>query len=169
MAVNKKYLATGLAASAAFFIGLLHHEGFRSKPYKDGGGVATIGIGSTKYEDGTRVNMTDKPISKERAIEISRAHVRKDEARFKKSLGETPISQIEYDVYLDFIYQYGILTWEKSSIRRNLLKGDYQAACRSLLKYKYVAGKDCSVRKNRCYGVWTRQVNRYNQCMEANR
>lgn len=169
MAVNKKYLATGLAASAAFFIGLAKYEGFRSKPYKDSGGVPTIGIGSTQYPNGKRVTMADKPITKEEAIEITKHHVAKDESRLKTSLPNVKLSQAEYDVYLDFVYQYGQTTFNRSSIRRELLKGNHKAACRNLLKYKYVGKRDCSIRKNGCYGVWTRQLNRYNKCMEVNK
>ncbi len=44
---------------------------------------------------------------------------------------------------------------------RNLKVGKYKAACDSLLKWKYVAKRDCSIRKNNCYGVWTRQVERH--------
>ncbi|MEG2432431.1 MAG: lysozyme, partial [Acinetobacter sp.] len=39
---------------------------------------------------------------------------------------------------------------------------------KSLLKWKYVAKRDCSIRSNNCYGVWTRQVERYNKCMGVN-
>ena len=45
-------------------------EGFSEKPYICPAGKATIGIGSTFYEDGTPVKMTDKPITKERAREL---------------------------------------------------------------------------------------------------
>ena len=45
-------------------------EGFSSTRYICPAGKATIGIGSTFYEDGTPVKMTDKPITKERAREL---------------------------------------------------------------------------------------------------
>ncbi len=163
-----KYTIATLAASAAFFVSLIQHEGNHPKPYKDGGGVATIGIGSTTYENGTKVKMTDKPISKERAIEISKVHVSKDEALFKKSLQGVRLSQTEYDIYLDFIYQYGQSTWANSSMRKLLIVVKHKQACERLLLYKYVAKKDCSIRKNNCYGVWTRQLERHKKCIGAN-
>jgi GH24 family phage-related lysozyme (muramidase) len=70
-------------------------------------------------------------------------------------------------VYLDWTYQYGMGAWNKSSIKANLVKGNYVQACKSLLKYKFVAGRDCSVRSNNCYGVYLRQVERYDKCMGA--
>lgn len=158
----------GLAASAAFFTTLISYEGFSSKPYADSGKVATIGIGSTKYEDGTRVKLTDKPIAKERAVQIAKAHVSKDETAFRKSLAGTKLSQTEYDLYLDFTYNFGQTNWNQSSMRRLLLQGQHRQACDALLKWKYVAKRDCSIRKNNCYGVWTRQVERHKKCIGVN-
>lgn len=159
--------AIGLAASAAFFTSLIGYEGYESKPYLDSAKVATIGIGSTSYENGSKVKMTDKPITKERAVEIAKAHIAKDEVVFRKSLQGVKLTQAEYDVYLDFVYNFGQANWNGSSILRNLKQGKYAQACQSLLKYKYVAKRDCSIRSNGCYGVWTRQVERHKKCMGA--
>ena len=165
---KNRVLVASLTASAVFFVSLIGYEGYKSKPYLDSGKVATIGIGSTVYEDGTKVKMTDKPISKERAIQISKAHVAKDEAAFRKSLQAIKLYQAEYDVYLDFNYNFGQTNWKNSSMLSNFKAGQYKAACESLLKWKYVAKRDCSVRSNNCYGVWLRQVERHSKCMGAN-
>ena len=169
MSDKSKYIVGGLTASTAFFVALIGFEGYKPKPYLDSGKVPTIGIGSTVYEDGTKVRMTDAPITQKRAIEISKAHVAKDEVAFRKSLTGVKLSQVEYDSYMDFVYNFGISNWNKSSMLRNLKQGKYVAACESLLKYKYVAKKDCSVRANNCYGVWARQKWRYDQCMSVNK
>ncbi|MEN8283563.1 lysozyme [Acinetobacter gerneri] len=162
-----KYWVSGLTASAVFFMSLIGYEGYSSKPYLDSAEVPTIGIGSTTYEYGTKVKMTDKPITKERAIEISKAHVAKDEVAFRKSLQGVKLSQVEYEQYLDFTYNFGQSNWNNSSMLRNLKAGQHVQACKSLLKWKYVSKRDCSVRSNGCYGVWTRQQNRYEKCMGA--
>ena len=156
-----------LAASAAFFTSLIGYEGYESKPYLDSAKVATIGIGSTTYENGSKVKMTDKPITKERAVQIAQAHILKDEIVFKKSLQGVKLTQAEYDVYLDFTYNFGQSNWNNSSMRKNLQAGHYVQACKSLLKWKYVAKKDCSIRSNNCWGVWVRQQERFNKCMGA--
>ncbi|MEG1855675.1 MAG: lysozyme [Acinetobacter sp.] len=166
---KSKVIVTGLTASAAFFAALIGFEGYKPKPYLDTGEVATIGIGSTVYEDGTKVKMTDKPITQKRAIEISKAHVAKDEVAFRKSLTGVKLSQVEYDSHMDFVYNFGISNWNKSSMLKNLRSGNYVSACKSLLKYKYVNKRDCSIKSNNCYGVWTRQKWRYDQCMSANK
>lgn len=162
-----KYSVIALAASAAFFSSLEMYEGYSAKPYKDSGGVVTQGIGSTVKPDGSKIKMTDKPISRKTAQEWSKAHVAKDEIAFRKSLHGVKLSQVEYDTYLDFTYNFGQANWNQSSMLRNLKAGQYVKACDSLLKWKYVAKRDCSIRKNNCYGVWTRQVERHAKCMGA--
>ncbi len=101
------------------------------------------------------------------AQEWAKAHVSKDEVAFRKSLQGVRLSQVEYDTYLDFTYNFGQANWNGSSMLRNLKAGQYKQACDSLLKWKYVAKRDCSVRSNNCYGVWTRQVERHAKCMGA--
>lgn len=130
------------------------------------GDVPTIGHGSTRYEDGTKVKLTDAPITRERAVQLARNLMSEDEARFRASLPGVKLHQEEYDLYIDFVGQYGIGNWRSSSMRRHLLANNYTAACKALLLYKYSAGYDCSTPGNkRCYGVWERQLKRYNACM----
>lgn len=160
-----KFAVAALVASAAFFTSLISFEGYESKPYKDSGGVATIGIGSTVYEDGSKVKMTDKPITQARAVQIAKSHISKDEMTFRNSLPGVKLSQVEYDVYLDFVYNFGQANWRGSSMRRLLLQNKPRQACDALLKWKYVAGRDCSIRSNGCYGVWKRQLDRQRKCL----
>lgn len=162
-----KVLVASLAASAAFFATLEVHEGYSSKPYRDSGGVVTQGIGSTVKPDGQKIKMTDPPITRKTANEWVKSHVSKDEVAFRKSLQGVKLSQVEYDQYLDFTYNFGQANWNKSSMLRNLKSGQYVQACKSLLKWKYTANKDCSIRSNNCYGVWLRQLERHNKCMGA--
>ena len=78
------------------------------------------------------------------------------------------LHQDEFDIYMDFIGQYGIGTWLKGSPRRDLLAGNYAQACNDLLKYRFAAGFDCSTPGNkRCAGVWARQLERHAKCMAA--
>lgn len=163
-----KVLAACLTASALFFTSLIGYEGYSSKPYKDSVGVATIGIGSTQYENGQRVKMTDKPITKERAIEISKAHVSKDEVAFRNSIKNARLSQAEYDLYLDFVYNFGQSNWNKSSMRTLLNQGRNREACERLLLWRNAGGRDCRIRSNNCYGVYARQLDRYSKCVAVN-
>ena len=131
------------------------------------GDVPTIGHGSTRYEDGSPVRMGDT-ITPQRADVLARNLISQDERQFAASLPGVKLHQPEFDLYMDFIGQYGIGTWRKSSMRTKLQAGQYAQACASLLKYRYAAGFDCSTPGNkRCPGVWTRQLQRYAKCMGA--
>lgn len=158
-----------LAASAAFFTLIKNDEGFTAKPEVPvKGDRPTQGHGSTFKPDGSPVKMSDHPITRATADKWLRNDVSKREVAFKNSLKGVKLSQAEYDLYLDFSYQYGTSAFANSSMLRNLKAGKYRAACDSLLKYKYVAKRDCSIRKNNCYGVWTRQLERHKKCVGVN-
>ena len=142
-------------------------EGTVLKPYYDSVKVATIGTGTTVYPNGKAVKITDPPITKKQAAEYLQFHMNKDAKIFNKTLVGIPLSQAEYDLYMDFTYQFGTGAWSQSSMLRNLKSRNYVQACKSLLKWKYAAKRDCSIRSNNCYGVWTRQQARYDKCMGA--
>lgn len=157
-----------LSFSLAGFAGLAVHEHYVEDamiPTKND--RPTVGLGSTFHEDGTPVKLGDKttPV---RAILKAAAHIGKEEEKFRASLPGVELHQSEYDVYMDWVYQYGTGRWATSSMRRNLLAGDYVSACNALLLYKFSGGYDCSTPGNkRCAGVWTRQLERHAKCMAA--
>lgn len=161
-----------LTVSAIGFAGWQAAEGFAPVaeiPTK--GDVWTIGHGSTRYEDGTPVKPGDK-ITRERAEVLARNLMSEDERRLAASLHGAYLHPEEFDVYVDFVGQYGIGNWRASSMRRHIMAGRYAAACNSLLAYRYAAKYDCSTLVNgkpnkRCWGVWTRQVERNAKCMAA--
>lgn len=179
--MNKRarVLVASLALSAAGFATWLANEGSSPPvvvageerlsahiPTKDD--VPTIGHGATRYEDGTPVRLTDPPITRQRAESLARNLLSADERRFRASLPGVRLHQAEYDLYIDFVGQYGIGNWRNSSMRRHLLASDYVAACNALLRYRYAAGFDCATPGNRrCPGVWTRQLERHRKCMAA--
>ena len=143
---------------------VLHH------PYvPTAGDVPTIGNGSTRYEDGTAVRLTDPPITRQRAQQLARNLHSEEEARFKASLPGVLLYQGEFDLYMDFVGQYGMGNWRTSSMRRHLLAGDYLRACQALPQWRFQAGRDCRLPKNwgpkGCKGVWTRQQKRHADCM----
>ena len=134
------------------------------------GDVPTIGHGSTRYEDGTLVRMTDPAITSARAKELARHLHSEEEARFIASLPGVAMHQEEFDLYLDFVGQYGIGNWRSSSMRRLLMTGQHRQACQALLQWRRQGGRDCSLPQNwgpqGCKGVWTRQQKRHADCME---
>ena len=168
MSNKTKYSVIFLTASAAFFTHVKLQEGYTARPIIPvPGDRPTQGHGATFKPNGVPVKLSDPAISRETADKWLRNDVSKREVAFKNSLKGVKLSQADYDIYLDFSYQYGTLAFANSSMLRNLKAGKYKAACDSLLKYKYVANRDCSIRSNGCYGVWTRQVERHKKCVGA--
>lgn len=170
MTPRQRQAVTALTVSAAAGLATLGAEGFRSAPYiPTQGDVPTIGYGSTVYEDGKKVTLQDPPITKERAIQLVKNHKSKDEVMFRESLPGVKLTQGEYDLYMDFTYQYGITNWRSSSMRRHLLNGEYLQACNALPAWRNQAGRDCSLPQNwgpkGCKGVWTRQLERQAKCL----
>ena len=169
---RQRTLVAALAISSAGFAAWQASEGYSPTPYiPTAGDVPTIGHGSTRYEDGTPVKLTDPPITRERAEQLARNLMAKDEQLFRASIPGVKLFQAEYDLYLDFTGQYGIGNWRQSSMRRHLLAGEYRAACDALLKWRFQAGRDCKLPQNwgpkGCRGVWTRQQERHAKCIAA--
>lgn len=166
MNIDRRYVAA-LSASAALLVGLAVEEGYTDRaviPVE--GDRPTYGFGSTFRLDGTPVQMGDKTNPVE-AIQRTLQHIQNDEAGLKKCV-TAPLYQVEYDIMLNFGYQYGIPTLCKSSIVKKANAGDYIGSCKAYLQYKRVNGYDCSTPGNkRCWGVWKRSVDRYNACMEV--
>ena len=160
-----------LTLSAAGFATWQASEGFTATAViPTRGDVPTIGHGSTRYEDGTPVRLGDAPITRQRAQQLARNLHSEEEARFKASLPGVYLHPGEYDLYLDFVGQYGIGNWRKpQSPRTWLLQGDYVGACNALLTWRFQAGRDCRLPENwgpqGCKGVWTRQQQRHAKCM----
>lgn len=159
-------IAVGLLTMSLAGIGAWKaNEGYTSNaiiPTK--GDVPTIGHGSTRYEDGTRVRMGDT-ITLARADVLARNLIRQDEKQFAASIPGVKLYQEEFDLYMDFVGQYGMGNWRTGSPRRYLLEGNYVGACEALLLYRYAAGFDCSTPGNkRCPGVWKRQLERNAKC-----
>lgn len=163
---SMRIAVAALTLSASAFIGLVSSEGYEEKsmiPTK--GDRPTLGYGSTFHEDGSPVKMGEKT-SPVRALIKAQAHISKEEKIFRESLPGVTLTQGEYDLYMDWTYQYGTGAWLKSSVRKNLLAGKYPEACASLLQYRFSAGYDCSTPGNKiCAGVWARQQARYKTCM----
>ena len=115
-------------------------EGVVLHPYKDSVGIPTIGIGSTYYEDGTKVTMKDKAITKERAIQLAKNVVKSFEARVNKSI-VVPMTQNQFDAMVLLCYNIGESGFARSSVVRNFNAGNLQKAADSFLLWNKAGGK----------------------------
>lgn len=157
-----------LVLSAAGFAGIAINEHYTDRavvPTKND--RPTVGLGSTFRDDGTPVQMGDT-ITPVKAIVRSVNHIAKDEAGLKRCV-IAPMHQVEYDVLVDFAYQYGAPAACRSSMVRYTNAGRYSDACDAYALYKFSGGYDCSTLVNgqpnkRCWGVWTRSLERRARC-----
>jgi GH24 family phage-related lysozyme (muramidase) len=165
MASNKVRIGVAsLALSAAGLVALVGEESYTSTaviPVK--GDVPTVGFGSTVREDGSKVQMGDS-ITPQKAVKRTMLHIQKDESTLKNCI-RMPLTPGEYDILVKFSYQYGAYTTCKSGMVKNINAGKYAEACAVYLEYNKVAGRDCRIRENKCYGVITRNQARYDDCM----
>lgn len=168
-----RVLVAALSLSATGLVGMALHESYTDRaviPTK--GDVPTIGFGSTVHEDGSRVQLGDRT-TPPRALRKMQAHLGREENLFRKSLPGVALSQGEYDLYVDFVYQYGAGNWVGSSMQKQLLAGHYRAACDALLEYRFQGRgpnrRDCALPSSwgprGCKGVWLRQQERHAKCI----
>ena len=98
---------------------LIGFEGFSSTPYRDQAGVATIGYGSTFYEDGTPVTMNDAPISRERASEIKEFVVAQMWNQIEPLI-KVDLNQFQAAAILSLVYNIGVGAFSSSTILRKI-------------------------------------------------
>lgn len=118
-------------------------EGLYLKPYLCPAGIPTIGIGSTRYENGVRVSLTDPPITKERAYEMLMWELQHEcVPRVLKLCANLPIwGPGAVAAILDFTYNLGSGNLQGSTLRKKILANDKVAAKEELMKWVKGGGK----------------------------
>ena len=99
---------------------LIRFEGVVLRPYLCPAGIPTIGIGSTVYENGVKVKLTDPPITRERAIELCRITVERDYLPAVMSLCPELDSPERVAAIVDFTYNLGVSALRTSTLRKKI-------------------------------------------------
>ena len=81
-------------------------EGLSLKPYRCSAGIATTGYGSTYYENGIKVNMSDSPITKQRAEQLLQ-HTADRFASKVANLIKKPVTQNQFNALVSFAFNVG--------------------------------------------------------------
>jgi lysozyme len=115
-------------------------EGFRSKAYRCPAGVWTIGYGSTRYADGTRVHQSDPPITEAQADDIMRATLGEYENAVNRYVSVF-INQNERDSLIDFAYNAGAKNLLNSTLLKKLNAGDRKGAAKEFERWVYADGQ----------------------------
>lgn len=142
--------AAAIVASAAVLVSVAVHEGYKSNAYQDVKGVYTVGYGQA---DGVKKGDVTDPV---------RALVKLEQSLDEHANGmvqciHVPISQGEYDAYLDFTYNVGVSAFCHSTLNKKLNSMDYAGACKELLKWDTAGGQVVQ-------GLLKRRTEEYEKC-----
>jgi lysozyme len=117
-------------------------EGFKAKPYLCPAGIPTIGYGSTYYANGSKVNLTDQPISEPAAADLL-VH----ELQYTYLPGVLRLCPIlltdtkKCNAIVDFAYNLGVGRLQTSTLKRKINDQDWDAAKEQLLLWNKGGGK----------------------------
>jgi len=100
-------------------------EGLKTKAYKDTVGVWTIGIGSTFYENGSRVKEGDI-LTKEECYHLFELTKSKYEKPINDSI-KVPLTQNQFDALFCFCYNIGATGFKNSTVVRMINNGSDRA------------------------------------------
>lgn len=118
-----------------------YFEGFRSAPYYDAVNVPTIGYGATHYGNGTKVRMTDKPLTEKEASDLLIKMLAEYEAYVNKVL-KREINQNQYDALVSFTYNLGGGALAKSTLIRKVNENPCDVTIRDeFMKWVNAGGK----------------------------
>jgi lysozyme len=117
-----------------------HPEKFL-KAYQDTGKVWTIGIGTTRYPDGSKVKEHDT-ITLAEAYEY-RGHEAAYVEKVVDALTTDAIEQHQFDALVDLVYNIGEGAYKHSTVRRviNNNPKDYKNIVPAFLMWKYDEGR----------------------------
>jgi len=117
------------------------YEGFKAKAYLCPAKVITIGYGSTYYEDGTKVKLTDSSITKERATELLEALLVSYERSVDSYCVDT-INQNQFDALCSFAYNCGVGNLKSSTLLKKVNKNPNDPTIKDeFLKWNKGGGK----------------------------
>lgn len=94
-------------------------EGWSAKPYLCPAMVPTIGWGSTRYADGTKVTMKDLPITKEQGEELLLKTLHQYEQSVDAFCVDS-LNQYQFDALVSFAYNLGVNALKTSTLLKKV-------------------------------------------------
>lgn len=114
-------------------------EGLRRVAYSDPIGIPTICFGETQNPDGSKVKLGQKATTKE-CEGLLAERVERDFIPGVERCAPVPMPDTRKAALTSFAYNVGVETFCKSSVARNIAKGDVQGGCDALLLYTKAGG-----------------------------
>ena len=118
-----------------------HHEGVRAKPYRCPAGLWTVGVGHLIGDGKSLPESWNKTFTNEEIDGLLKRDLNRFELGVSKMLPNVRLRQCEFDALVSFSFNLGLGTFQRSTIRQALIRGDKEAAMESLLKYCKAGGK----------------------------
>ena len=118
-----------------------HHEGVRAKPYKCPAGLWTVGVGHLIGDGKSLPESWNKTFTQEEIDGLLKHDLNRFELGVSKMLPNVRLKQCEFDALVCFSFNLGLGTFQRSTIRQALIRGDKEEAMESLLKYCKAGGK----------------------------
>ena len=109
-------------------------EGFRTSPYLDSAGIATVGYGTIQYNDGTKVTMKDPAITDAQAENCLSYQMSLKSAAIAPLL-ERPATLHQAAAMLSLSYNIGTGAFKGSTVLRKFNAGDIAAAADAFLMW----------------------------------
>ena len=122
-------------------------EGLKLKAYRDSKGLPTIGIGTTRYPDGTKVQMGDS-CTEAQAYEWFRFDIARFEAVVNRVI-KIPLKQNQFDALVSLVYNIGETNFTKGTVDDKLNANQIDAALATWLTYVYSGGRKITGLANR--------------------
>ena len=118
-----------------------HHEGVRSRPYRCPANLWTVGVGHLIGDGKLLPDSYNRTFTEEEIDGLLKSDLRRFELGISKMLPNVPLRQCEFDCLVSFAFNLGLGTFQRSTLRQALLRGDKKAAMESLIKYCRAGGK----------------------------
>ena len=118
-----------------------HHEGVRNKPYQCPAKLWTCGVGHLIGDGKTLPPEWNRTFTNEEIDGLLKRDLNRFELGVCKMLPTVQLKQSEFDALVSFSFNLGLGTFQRSTIRQAMLRGDKAVAGESLLKYCKAGGK----------------------------
>ena len=109
-------------------------EGLRLDAYIDPVGIPTIGYGTIRYPNGTKVRMGDR-ITEDEAEEFLMHEATKFAREINEIFAGIELNQNQFDALVSFTYNLGPGNLRSSTLLKRLKQGDFDAAAKEFEKW----------------------------------
>ena len=126
-----------------------HHEGVRNRPYRCPANLYTVGVGHLIGDGKSLPESWNRTFTEAEIDGILKSDLKRFELGVHKMLPNLRLRQCEFDCLVSFAFNLGLGTFQRSTLRQALLRGDKEAAMESLVKYCRAGGKILKGLQNR--------------------